>query len=66
MNETTKDDSAAGGSPLERGVVPQEPKRCSDREQCSPHARYDEVSHGVYSLTLKCRLCGGIRRSDWD
>lgn len=51
---------------LQRRVVPPVPKRCSDREQCSPDARYDTVSSGVYSLTLKCRLCGGIRRSDWD
>lgn len=42
------------------------PKRCTGGVKCSENARYDEVSHGVYSLTLKCRLCGAIVRHDWD
>jgi hypothetical protein len=40
--------------------------RCDDRTKCSPDARHDAVSHGLTSVTLKCRLCGGIFRRDWD
>lgn len=51
---------------LERGVGRPVPTRCTGGVKCSEDARYDEVSHGVYSLTLKCRLCGAIVRHDWD
>jgi hypothetical protein len=44
-----------------------EPKVRTDREKCQGEAtRYDTVSSGVYSLTLKCRACGFVVRHDWD
>lgn len=43
------------------------PKRCTEREECQgADTRYDTVSSGVYSLTLKCRACGFVVRHDWD
>ena len=42
-------------------------KRCTAREKCQGEdTRYDTVSSGVYSLTLKCCACGFIVRHDWD
>ena len=44
-----------------------EPKRCTTRVKCQgDDTRYDTVSSGVYSLTLKCRACGFVVRHDWD
>lgn len=47
--------------------VEQQPKRCTEREKCQGElTRYDTVSSGLTSITLKCRACGAIVRHDWD
>jgi len=41
-------------------------RRCTSNEKCCPDARYDDVIHGITSLTVRCRVCGAIVRHDWD
>jgi hypothetical protein len=41
-------------------------EKCDGRTRCSVNSRHDAVSHGLTSVTLKCRSCGNIFRIDWD
>ena len=65
MNDEKRADGGAVLSSAGLGVSV--PKHCTEREKCQGEdTRYDTVSSGPYSLTLKCRACGFILRSDWD
>ena len=69
---TGKQDDTNGTHAMPVGIASTDqlcaaPKRCTDRVKCQgDDTRYDTVSSGVYSLTLKCRACGFIVRHDWD